>query len=105
MRKTRLAWILRLLLPIRMRRRYERRQQAGCRLKEVKNMTDVRPNRRQLLRRAGALGALAALVSPTVACAQQASAQQANGNAQGLEGAWHVITTPEGPGAPPPLPI
>ena len=68
-------------------------------------MTDVRPNRRQVLRRAGALGALAALVSPTVACAQQASAQQANGNAEGLEGAWHVITTPEGPGAPPPLPV
>ena len=88
------------LLPIRMTRRYERRRQAGCRLKEVKNITDVRPNRRRVLRRAGALGALAALVSPTVA-----SAQQANGNAEGLEGAWHVITTPEGAGAPPPLPI
>ena len=57
-------------------------------------MTDIRPNRRQVLRRAGALGALAALVGPTVACAQQASAQQANGNAEGLEGAWQVITTP-----------
>lgn len=68
-------------------------------------MTDLRPNRRQVLKRAGALGALAALVSPTVACAKQAGAQQARGSAVGLEGAWHVITTPEGPGAPPPLPV
>jgi len=71
-------------------------------------MTDVRPNRRQVLKSAGALGVLAAIVSPTAACAQQAVAQQtgaqrANGNAERLEGAWHVITTPEGSGAPPPL--
>ena len=68
-------------------------------------MTDLRSNRRQVLKRAGALGALAALVSPTVACAQQASARQANGNAEGLEGAWRGTVTPEGSGAPPPLPI
>jgi hypothetical protein len=68
-------------------------------------MTDVRPNRRQVLTSAGALGGLAALVSPIVACAQQAHGQQANGNAEGLEGAWLVTTTPEGPGAPPPFPV
>lgn len=73
-------------------------------------MTDVRPNRRQVLKSAGALGALAALVSPTVACAQQASTQQAStqqatGNAEGLEGAWQGTVTTEGLGAPPPLPI
>lgn len=63
-------------------------------------MTDVRPNRRQVLTSAGALGALAALVSPTLAFAQQD-----NGNAEGLEGAWQGTVTAEGPGAPPPLPI
>lgn len=63
-------------------------------------MTDVLPTRRQVLTNAGAFGALAALVSPTVALAQQA-----NGNAEGLAGAWQGTVTAEGPGAPPPLPI
>lgn len=50
-------------------------------------MNDLRPNRRQVLKRAGALGATAALLSPTAALAKNTSA------AQGPEGSWLVNAT------------
>ena len=54
-------------------------------------MTDTRPNRRRILKKAGALGALAALFSPSVALAQTTA-----GNTQSLEGGWRTTITLQG---------
>ena len=54
-------------------------------------MTDTRPNRRHILKKAGALGALAALFSPSVALAQTTA-----GNTQSLEGGWRTTITLQG---------
>lgn len=54
-------------------------------------MTATKPNRRQMLKRAGALGALAALFSPSAAFAQTTDA-----NAQSLEGGWRTTITLQG---------
>ena len=54
-------------------------------------MTDTRPNRRRILKKAGALGALAALFSPSVALAQTTT-----GNTQSLEGGWRTTITLQG---------
>jgi hypothetical protein len=51
-------------------------------------MTATRSNRRQLLKKAGAFGALAALVSPSAALAQTTT-----GNPQSPEGAWSTTIT------------
>ena len=53
---------------------------------ETQSMTDRRPNRRQLLKKAGILGATAALLSPTAAFAQ-------NTKEEGPEGSWLVTYT------------
>ena len=54
-------------------------------------MTDTRPNRRHILKRAGTLGALAALFSPSAAFAQTTA-----GNAPGLTGGWKTTITLQG---------
>jgi len=54
-------------------------------------VTAARSNRRHILKRAGALGALAALLSPSAALAQTTS-----GNAPGLQGGWKTTITLEG---------
>ena len=54
-------------------------------------MTDTRPNRRQILKKAGALGALVALFSPSAAFAQTKDA-----NTQSLEGGWRTNVTLQG---------
>ncbi|GAC1657452.1 MAG: hypothetical protein NVS4B7_02990 [Ktedonobacteraceae bacterium] len=51
-------------------------------------MTTARSNRRQVLKKAGALGALAALFSPSVDFAQTTS-----GQVPGPEGAWTTTIT------------
>ena len=59
-------------------------------------MTDLRPTRRQLLKRAGVLGATAALISPTAALAKSTSATN------GPEGSWiATFTITAGPPLPP----
>lgn len=58
-------------------------------------MTDLRSTRRQVLKRAGVLGATAALLSPTAALAKQ------NDTAQGPEGSWLTTITPTAPGSVP----
>jgi hypothetical protein len=64
-------------------------------MKEVKNMTDLRSTRRQVLKRAGILGATAAFLSPTTALAKQ------NDAAQGPEGSWiGTVTITSGPAFP-----
>jgi hypothetical protein len=60
-------------------------------MKEIEHMTDTRPNRRHILKKAGALGALAALSSPSVALAQTTT-----GNTQSLEGGWRTTITLQG---------
>src|ERR1700730_17349691 len=60
------------------------------------SMTVLRPNRRQLLKRAGAFGALAALLSPVSAIASST-------NVEGPEGSWLSTITVVGSGAPPPF--
>src|ERR1051326_6028472 len=54
-------------------------------------MTATRPNRRQLLKKAGVLGALAALFSPSAALAQTTTE-----NTQNLVGGWKTIITLQG---------
>ena len=54
-------------------------------------MTAIRPNRRQILKKAGALAALAALFSPSAAFAQSKDA-----NTQNLEGGWRTTVTLQG---------
>lgn len=54
-------------------------------------MTATRPNRRHILKKAGALGALAALFSPSVALAQTTTE-----NTQNLAGGWKTIITLQG---------
>src|SRR5689334_7284257 len=61
-------------------------------MKEIKHMTAIRPNRRQLLKKAGAIGALAALLSPSAAFAQTTG-----DNTQGPEGAWLTSITLHNP--------
>ena len=60
-------------------------------------MSNLRPNRRQLLKRAGVLGALAALFSPAAAFAES------NASTQTIGGSWHVSITPQGAGVPAPF--
>jgi hypothetical protein len=60
-------------------------------MKEIQHMRATRPNRRQLLKKAGVLGALATLLSPSAAFAQTT-----NGNAQSLEGAWRTTIALQG---------
>jgi hypothetical protein len=60
-------------------------------MKEVSHMKDTRPNRRQILKKAGALGALVALFSPSAAFAQTKDA-----NTQSLEGGWRTNVTLQG---------
>jgi hypothetical protein len=60
-------------------------------------MTDFRPIRRRLLKRAGAFGALAALFIAASALAQSTVATQ------GPEGPWLSTATVLGSGAPPPF--
>jgi hypothetical protein len=60
-------------------------------------MANVRQSRRQLLKRAGVLGALAALFSPSAAFAQS------NTNTPPIGGSWSVAVTPQGAGAPSPF--
>lgn len=55
-------------------------------------MTATRPNRRQLLKKAGAIGALAALLSPSAAFAQTTSE-----TTQSPEGAWFTTITLHNP--------
>ncbi len=62
-------------------------------------MTNVRQNRRQLLKRAGVLGALAALFSPSAALAQT----NPTTNTPDIGGSWRVTFTPQGSGTPPPF--
>ena len=54
-------------------------------------MADTRPHRRHILKRAGALGAFAALVSPSAALAQTTA-----GNALSLAGGWKTTITLQG---------
>lgn len=54
-------------------------------------MPDTRPNRRHILKKAGALGALAALFSPSAALAQTTT-----GNTQSLGGGWRTTITLQG---------
>ena len=58
-------------------------------------MTNRRTTRRQVLKRAGVLGATAALLSPTAALAKQHNA------AQGPEGSWLNTITATAPGSVP----
>jgi hypothetical protein len=59
-------------------------------------MTELRTNRRQVLKRAGVLGATAALLSPSAALAQNTSATE------GPEGSWiATLTITAGPPLPP----
>ena len=58
-------------------------------------MTDLRSTRRQILKRAGVLGATAALLSPTAALAKQHDA------AQGPEGSWLITSIATAPGSVP----
>jgi hypothetical protein len=67
------------------------RSPQGCLKKEVWYMTATRPNRRHILKRAGALGALAALFSPTAAFALTTT-----GSTQSLEGGWRTTITLQG---------
>jgi len=60
-------------------------------------MTDLRTNRRRLLKRAGALGALAALLPSASAFAKPTDA------VKGPEGSWLSTVTALGSGAPPPF--
>jgi len=60
-------------------------------------MANILQNRRQILKRAGVLGALAALFSPSAAFAQS------NGNTQAIGGSWRVSITPQGAGSPAPF--
>ena len=61
-------------------------------MKEIEHMTDTRPNRRHILKRARALGALAALFSPSAAFAQTTMPA----NTQSLEGGWRTTITLQG---------
>lgn len=54
-------------------------------------MTTTRPNRRHILKKAGALGALAALISPSAALAQTTPA-----GTQSLQGGWRTTITLQG---------
>ena len=54
-------------------------------------MIATRPNRRQLLKKAGVLGALATLLSPSAAFARST-----NVTVQSLEGAWRTTITLQG---------
>lgn len=60
-------------------------------------MSKGRQNRRQLLKRAGVFGVLAALLSPSSAFAQS------NANTPDIGGSWRVTVTPQGEGTPPPF--
>ena len=60
-------------------------------------MTELRTNRRQVLKRAGVLGATAALLSPSAALAQNTSATE------GPEGSWLATLTVAG--GPPPFKV
>jgi hypothetical protein len=60
-------------------------------MKEIQHMTATRPNRRHILKKAGALAALAALFSPSAAFAQTKDA-----NTQNLEGGWRTTITLQG---------
>jgi hypothetical protein len=64
-------------------------------------MANLLQNRRQVLKRAGVLGALAALFSPVQAFAQTNS--QSNAKAPAIGGSWRVHVTPQGAGSPPPF--
>lgn len=64
-------------------------------------MANILQNRRQVLKRAGMLGALAALFSPAPALAQ--STAQASANTPPIGGSWRVTITPHGAGAPAPF--
>jgi hypothetical protein len=55
-------------------------------------MTAIRPNRRQLLKKAGGLGALAAVLSPSAAFAQTTS-----DTTQSPEGGWLTTITLHNP--------
>ena len=57
-------------------------------------MSNGRQNRRQLLKRAGFLGVLASLISPSAAFAQS------NANTPDIGGSWRVTFTPQGTGTP-----
>jgi hypothetical protein len=60
-------------------------------------MPNILQNRRQILKRAGVLGALAALFSPSAAFAQSKS------NTPAIGGSWRVSITPQGAGSPAPF--
>jgi hypothetical protein len=64
-------------------------------------MANLLQNRRQILKRAGVLGALAALFSPASALAQ--SNAQPSANAPAISGSWRVNATPQGTGSPTPF--
>jgi hypothetical protein len=74
-------------------------------------MSNVQQNRRRLLRRAGVLGGLAALVSPLAALAGQSltsvqakeNTKSSQANTKGPQGSWRIKATTHGPGAPPPF--
>jgi hypothetical protein len=66
-------------------------------------MANVRQNRRRLLQGTGALGGLAALVSPIAALVGQSSFAEAKGTTKGPQGSWRIKATTHGPDAPPPF--
>lgn len=67
------------------------RSPGGRFMKEIQRMLATRPNRRHILKKAGALGALAALFSPSAAFAQTTT-----GNTQSLGGGWRTTVTLQG---------
>jgi hypothetical protein len=64
--------------------------------KDSRTMANVRQSRRQLLKRAGVLGALVALFSPSAASAQGITESP-------IGGSWSVAITPQEAGAPSPF--
>ena len=64
-------------------------------------MANFLQNRRQLLKKAGVLGAIAAVFSP-VAAITQAHAQSNTSNSS-LGGSWRVSVNPQGEGSPAPF--
>lgn len=70
-------------------------------------MTNVRQNRRQLLKRAGVFGGIAAVLSPAAALGQHLLSPK-TASAQGIteapiEGSWRVSVTPHGTNDPAPF--
>lgn len=65
-------------------------------------MANILQNRRQVLKKAGVLGALATLFIPAQAFAKS-NTTPASMKTAGLGGSWNVKVTPHGSGSPPPF--